>query len=122
MASTNDDVIMDAFQISQPPSPVASQSVLGRRKRDHPPVAGLSQAGPSRSVPDQSSTTNRTREIGPSPPKKSKDGPTTLRTKAAIKAKKGKQKRPNDWHLKKKEVSKEAKATKVSHESLLFAS
>jgi hypothetical protein len=118
MASTNDDVNMDASQISQPP--VASQSVL-RRKRD-PPVAGPSQAGPSGSVPSQSSTTDQTREIGPSPPKKSKDGPTTLRTKAAIKAKKGKQKRPNDWHLKKKEVPKEAKATKVSHESLLFAS
>lgn len=119
MASTNDDVIMDASQISQPT--VASQSVLGRRKRD-PPLAGPSQAGPSHSVSGQSSTTDRAREIGPSPPKKSKDGPTTLRTKAAIKAKKGKQKRPNDWHLKKKEVPKEAKATKVSHESLLFAS
>lgn len=117
MANNNDDIQMSALPgpLSFTPPSTHSESVLGRRKRS------LVGGGPTEAGPSRTATTSQIPEpeegSASRPPqlKRSRNAPTPPpRTKAAMKETKKRENRPGDWHLKKKDIPKEAKGFKVS--------
>jgi len=109
MADNDDDIRM-----FPPPGPLPTDSVLGRRKRSLV-GGGSAEAGPSGTA-TASQIQQRDEGSGSRLPQSKRLRNATTpppRTKAAMKEKKRKERRPGDWHLMKKDIPKGAKGFKV---------
>ncbi|KAF8905482.1 hypothetical protein CPB84DRAFT_1844893 [Gymnopilus junonius] len=113
MSNFNEDVPMEPPP-DPPPIPLPLAALAGNKRKCSPcPGPAQAKSSTSAEVRAQSETSGQQPNDDECPPQRAHlDQVMTPHTKAAMKAKKQKEKKASDWHLTKKEVPWETKVTK----------